>query len=77
MPYITCPDGKTYSRYDDSPYVEWCKCEEKREKYKAEVACQKDPACLKEREDTQAGLLFAMIGCLILIFVLAFNLDLN
>jgi hypothetical protein len=28
MPYITCPDGKTYSRYDQSPYVKWCICEE-------------------------------------------------
>ena len=28
MPYITCPDGHTYSRYDNSPYVKWCKCDE-------------------------------------------------
>lgn len=53
MPYITCPDGKTYSRYDQSEYVKKCMCEEKAEQEKKFQECMKDPKCKKEYEHQQ------------------------
>ena len=50
MPYISCPDGHTYSRYDNSTYVNWCKCQEDSIRLAQQQSCAKDPACRAERE---------------------------
>lgn len=76
MPYITCPDGKTYSRYDTSPYVKWCiKCQE--EQYRLEeIKCMKDPQCRMEQENKNTiinGIAFSIGLILIFLFVITFR----
>jgi hypothetical protein len=71
MPYITCPDGKTYSRYDTSPYV--CDCIRKERAYYDSLnsVCLQDPKCVAERKlDKQigiggVGLIILLIGVMI------------
>ena len=48
MPYITCPDGKTYSRYNQSEYVKWCICNKKEQQQNKFNECMQDPTCKKE-----------------------------
>jgi len=73
MPYITCPNGKTYSRYDQSPYV--CDCIKKQEKYhdSLDAACLQDPKCIEKRQEAekQEILLFLLllIGLVAIVFV--------
>ena len=43
MPYITCPDGNTYSRYSSKPYVKQCIAEQKQQE--KIQACIESPAC--------------------------------
>ena len=50
MPYITCPDGQTYSRYDNSTYVKWCKCQEDSIYRAKHIACMNDPVCKAKQE---------------------------
>ena len=60
MPYITCPDGQTYSRYDQSKYVKWCICNEKEQQQKKFNECMKDPTCKKEhlqRKETSLNII--------------------
>ena len=74
MPYIKCPDGKTYSRYDNSEYVTWCKCNESRindsinkiRKLQYDK-CTLDPNCLKKRNDSEFK-----ENCIILIISIIF-----
>ena len=67
MPYITCPDGNTYSRYDQDPYVQDCICQEKEAQQKEYNECMADPHCKANRESTQAmaiwigGIVFILI----------------
>jgi len=50
MPYITCKNGRTYSRYDQSKYVKKCICEEREAQWREFRECMQDPACKKEYE---------------------------
>ncbi len=59
MPYITC-DGKTYSRYDTSPYVKECIAKEEKYYHELRVKCDKDPDCVKDRKATD-NLVFTII----------------
>lgn len=60
MPYIQCPDGNTYSRYDTSEYVTWCKCNESRINDSINKIrklqynkCTLDPNCLEKRNNLE------------------------
>ena len=78
MPYITCKDGKTYSRYDQSEYVKKCICEEKEAQEREFKECMQDPACKKDYENKQfvsktiAGVGIALFAILIIFAVRAF-----
>lgn len=50
MPYIECPDGKTYSRYDNSPYVVWCIKHEDSVANARYLTCMQDPICKAEMD---------------------------
>jgi hypothetical protein len=64
MPYITCPDGKTYSRYDQSEYVQNCICEQEAAEKKEFQECMQDPTCKKEYEQHQQNMTTLTIVCL-------------
>jgi len=67
MPYIQCPDGQTYSRYDNSPYVVWCIHNEDSIANAKWTACLADPKCIggyKHKEN------IAFTICLISIIIL-------
>ena len=60
MPYIKCPDGNIYSRYDNSEYVTWCKCNESRINDSINTIrklqydkCTLDPNCLEKRNNLE------------------------
>lgn len=74
MPYITCKDGKTYSRYDQSPYVKQCICEEQKFYTEEKAKCDLDPECVKKRESQYDSIIFTLIFILIIIGVLLFTL---
>jgi hypothetical protein len=69
MPYITCKDGKTYSKYDQSEYVKKCICEEDAYYKKKYTECMANPNCKKEYDEkgyTMFGLIFVLIlACII------------
>jgi uncharacterized membrane protein affecting hemolysin expression len=68
MPYITCQDGKTYSRYDNSTYVVECIRTEDSIAEAKFRECTLDPTCLKRRQERiEASDNFAI--CLLLIFI--------
>lgn len=70
MPYIKCPDGRTYSRYDQSEYVRWCiKCEKDQEDFQYRL-CMSDPACRQQMEHKQHqfNLYFSGMAILMAIF---------
>jgi hypothetical protein len=67
MPYITCPDGKTYSRYDQSDYVKWCICNEKSLQQKKFNVCMADPKCRAEYEWKKASEPYFIWFCVVLI----------
>jgi len=77
MPYITCPDGKIYSRYDNSDYVKWCICNEKKEAQDKFNACMLDPKCKENYEyekSIQPYLISASILIIFLLFLLMIHL---
>ncbi len=43
MPYITCNDGNTYSRYDSKPYVKQCIKEQREEFNNQNTSNMNDP----------------------------------
>lgn len=53
MPYIQCPDGNVYSRYDQSPYVVECIKNESHRSDSLFNACTQDPRCFAERQRQQ------------------------
>lgn len=58
MPYITCPDSKTYSRYSSKPYVKQCIAEQKQKQQEKIQACLESPAC-KEQATFNGVFLFS------------------
>lgn len=73
MPYIKCPDGKTYSRYDQSDYAEWCICNEQAQRDKIFTECMEDPTCKKEylhNQDVSKSI--ALFGSGIIVMLLIF-----
>lgn len=74
MPYITCKDGHTYSRYDISPYVKQCIKDEDQYYRQLEINCNKNPDCVKSRQQTQSCLLFLFTISLITIFFLLYRM---
>lgn len=80
MPYITCPDGKTYSRYDSNTEVKTCISNQKSAYQAKHAACMKDTIC-KENYDFNSNLALGIsitfvIFTIILIFKLT-SLDTN
>lgn len=72
MPYITCPDGNTYSRYSTSKYVSWCKATEKKRRHDELVECLSDPKCKDEynsRQQNTKDLLCIGVPIIITVFV--------
>ena len=69
MPYISC-DGRTYSRYDQSVYVQECIRKEKLMYELRELACSRDPVCRSEREahDQQAQVV-GVAGIVLIVFL--------
>lgn len=78
MPYIQCPDGQTYSRYDQRKYVKWCICNKKEQQQKKFNECMQDPTCKKEylqrRETSQNVIIYGGGLVTILIVVLFWRL---
>lgn len=73
MPYITCPDGNVYSRYDQSTYVKWCICEENKfndsinkQKEIKYNECSLNPECLEKRNQSE----FLNISIVMIIFII-------
>jgi len=58
MPYIHCPDGRTYSRYSQTEYVKWCICNEREQSEKKFNECMQDPNCKKQHIDKQNIMIF-------------------
>lgn len=75
MPYVTCPDGKTYSRYDQSDYVKWCICNEKEQEQKKFQECMEDPICKKEylhKQEVSKNILIYGGGIMLTLLVIIF-----
>ncbi len=72
MPYIECPNGKTYSRYDNSPYVVWCIKHEDSMERANYLACTLDPVCKAKRDKRDQRDILIIKGLIILVvFVIA------
>jgi len=71
MSYVTCPDGKIYSRYDQSKYVKWCICNEKKQQQKRVNECMQNPTCKNRREMEENVIVY---GSVFLIGLFAFLL---
>lgn len=69
MPYITCKDGNTYSRYDTSSYVKKCICEEEQYFKEQRVKCDNDPNCVKLREQQMMVVSITLV-CFIVVIAL-------
>jgi hypothetical protein len=69
MPYITCPDGKTYSRYDQSEYVKWCICNEKHVQEQKFNECMQDPKC-KSDYDSNINIFYSITFIFIILITL-------
>lgn len=50
MPYITCENGKTYSRYDNSEHVQGFIALENQEIIEQSIACGKSQECIDRHE---------------------------
>ena len=71
MPYITCDDGHTYSRYDKSLYVKDCIQKENQRRDSLYRQCTLDPLCKHRREVAKNTFNFCTIG-LFFTFVIGF-----
>ncbi len=71
MPYITCPNGRTYSRYDQSEYVKWCICQENEYYRQQHLKCMKDPEC-KAKYDSNQKFMKGFIGVSAAILLIGF-----
>ena len=72
MPYITCPDGKTYSRYDSSKYVKTCIADQKAQQQAQQQACLQDTACAAKMETNKLvviGFGVAFFLCIVVLMV--------
>lgn len=74
MPYITCPDGKTYSRGDNSPYVVTCIYNEKQQYLKKHATCMLDIKCKSDYIAHQEKMRYFIGFSVILIIVMFFLL---
>jgi len=73
VPYITCKDGKTYSRYDQSEYVKKCICEENEAQEREFKECMQDPTCKKDYEHKQfVAKTFVGIGVTLFVVLIIF-----
>lgn len=72
MPYIQCPDGNIYSRYDNSPYVVECIAGEAKRNDSIYNACTLDPDCLKERQASHQRVSWVINGICISMLLLIF-----
>jgi hypothetical protein len=70
MPYITCPDGKTHSRYDQSDYVKWCICDEKEQQQKKFNECMENPECKEEYLQKQEHGKYVSVACVVIFLFL-------
>lgn len=75
MPYITCPDGQTYSRYNQSEYVKWCICNEKRVNIEKHEACMKDPSCKESRDNSNKIIIGSSLIIIVGIIVVAIGIS--
>jgi hypothetical protein len=79
MPYITCDDGHTYSRYDTSPYV--CDCIKKERAYydSLDRVCMQDPVCKAKNDNLKLGIeiVAGVVITLIIGFLIALCKDLK
>jgi hypothetical protein len=50
MPYITCPNGKTYSRYSNENEAKECIANEKKHNQEILQACLETPSCKEKLE---------------------------
>lgn len=68
MPYITCDDGRTYSRYDNTPYV--CDCIKKERAFydSLDRVCMQDPICRAKNENLKIGL-EVVVGIIIALLI--------
>ena len=77
MPYITCPDGNIYSRYDQSPYVIDCIRKEDSAINARNIACMKDPKCVENMRQIQINAYkytFCTIGIILVLCVIFLRL---
>lgn len=72
MPYITCKDGKTYSRYDASEYAQNCIALEKKETTIQTTACNRSQECIGAQASEFVFIGFVGI-ILILITIMAYK----
>ena len=74
MPYITCEDGETYSRYDNSPYVKKCIADQEaaHQKWRQEKKawCAANPVECEEERFEQNLPMFITLGVLLALVVL-------
>ena len=79
MPYIKCPDGNTYSKYDRSEYVQWCICNEKENKAKELKACMEDPKCKEQYLEKQrtADIAILVMSSILVTLIIAVTLTIK
>lgn len=69
MPYITCSNGKTYSRYSADPYVRECISVQNTASSAARDKCLLDEECRGELNIIATGIVVLVIILFVLLYL--------